>query len=137
MIEPRRRARPVSGRAPSWQGGVVLVSGELDAATGPALARRLRAQRAVRVLDLSAVTFIDAAGLSWLRESLRRARGHVIVGGISAGVHRLLDVAGLDVTVLVPPVAATTERPRPVRRSRPLPPASRTARTHRGSRSDR
>ena len=43
--------------------GVVVVAGELDAATAGQLARRLSAPPAVRVIDLSGVTFIDASGL--------------------------------------------------------------------------
>ena len=87
------------------QGGVLVISGELDVSTGPALARRLGAERSVRVVDLSAVTFIDAAGLRWLREGLGRARHRVIIRGISDEIHRLLEIAGLDDIDLTPHVA--------------------------------
>jgi len=95
-----RRSSP--GPSPSLQGGVFVIRGELDIATGPALARRLAAQRSVRVVDLSAVTFIDAAGLRWLREGLRRAPRRIVVRGISADVHRLLEIAALDDVDLTP-----------------------------------
>ena len=43
--------------------GVVVVAGELDAATAGQLTRRLSAPPPPRVIDLSGVTFIDASGL--------------------------------------------------------------------------
>ena len=42
---------------------VFVVAGELDAATAGQLARRLSAPPAVRLIDRSGVTFIDASGL--------------------------------------------------------------------------
>ena len=49
--------------------GVVAVEGDLDTATAGQLRRRLAAQPAVRIIDLSAVTFIDAAGLRVLLDA--------------------------------------------------------------------
>lgn len=83
--------------------GVVAVAGELDAATAGQLARRLSAPPAVRVIDLSGVTFIDASGLRALVEAAgcagadrRRLRSP------SRPVIRLCEITGLT-AMLQPP----------------------------------
>ena len=53
--------------------GVVVVAGELDAATAGQLTRRLSAPPPLRVIDLSGVTFIDASGLRVLVDACDRA----------------------------------------------------------------
>ena len=51
--------------------GLLLVIGELDMVTASRLARRLADSPSIRVLDLSGVTFIDAAGLRAIVEATR------------------------------------------------------------------
>ena len=65
--------------------GVVVVAGELDAATAGQLARRLSAPPAVRVIDLSGVTFIDASGLRVLVDATRPRRATGVVCALPPG----------------------------------------------------
>ena len=84
--------------------GVVLVAGELDAATGARLIRRLSARPRVRVLDLSAVTFIDASGLRiLLRATDGAARRRLDLRAPSPSVVRLCELTGLTTRVLGSP----------------------------------
>jgi len=76
--------------------GVLVVRGELDVVTAPALVTRLVTSRSIRVVDLSEVTFIDAAGLGALCDGARRAPQPIVVGAISANVARFLALAGID-----------------------------------------
>jgi anti-anti-sigma factor len=76
--------------------GVIHVAGELDAATADRLAQRLAASSPVRVIELSAVTFIDASGL----RVLLAAAGGIVdlrpqLRAPSRAVVRLLDLTGL------------------------------------------
>ena len=74
--------------------GVVVVAGELDAATAGQLARRLSAPPAVRVIDLSGVTFIDASGLRVLVDA-RRAANRCRLRPPSRQVVRICEITGL------------------------------------------
>ena len=75
------------------------IDGELDLATAPYVAEYLRqvVNRGSRVvLDMSAVTFMDCAGLSELVQAHRRAEhggGWVHLTGVSAGPLRVLRLA--------------------------------------------
>ena len=76
--------------------GVVAVAGDLDAATAGQLARRLSAPPAVRVIDLSGVTFIDAGGLRVLLDATRPRRHHRCrLRAPSRHVVRLYDITEL------------------------------------------
>lgn len=95
---------------------VLHIRGELDIATGGVLRRALldgTASNAVIALDLSAVTFVDCAGLQslvWAVGSARR-RGHVVsMTGSSPSVRRLVSVLGLGRSLTQD--AAKPNRPR-------------------------
>jgi anti-anti-sigma factor len=77
--------------------GVVRLEGEIDAATAPALLRRLEAEPVVRVLDMERVTFLDSSGLKVLTiaNRSRDSDGPLMLRAPSASVRRLLDIAGL------------------------------------------
>jgi anti-anti-sigma factor len=81
----------------------VVLDGELDIATGPAIRRSLMA--AIRggnvhlAVDMSRVTFIDAAGIGVLVDAASRARkagGRLSLLAPSWPVRRLLDILHLD-----------------------------------------
>ena len=76
--------------------GVVVVTGELDAATAGQLARRLAAPPAVRTIDLSGVTFIDASGLRVLVKARDCAATRCLLRAPSRRVVRLLEITGLS-----------------------------------------
>jgi anti-anti-sigma factor len=82
---------------------VVRVSGEIDIATAPALAEALRARLeaagpgAELIVDLAAVTFIDARGLATLLEAAETARSRGIVlrtTGRPSCLRRIIAVTG-------------------------------------------
>ena len=75
--------------------GVVVVAGELDAATAGQLTRRLSASPAVRVIDLSGVTFIDASGLRVLVDATDWAANRCRLRAPSRPVVRLCEITGL------------------------------------------
>ncbi|MCQ4041288.1 STAS domain-containing protein [Streptantibioticus rubrisoli] len=89
-----------------WSVGRVLVAelhGEVDFASGPAVAGRLdrltARRRPLLVLDLRPVTFIDCAGLAVLCRARRRVR--VRGGRLALVIHdprvlRVLDLVGLS-----------------------------------------
>jgi anti-sigma B factor antagonist len=94
---------------------IVLVRGEQDIYTAPALRERLeQALRATRgiVVDLSAATFLDSSILGALLEARRQAQekalGFVVALGDEPepGVQRILEITGL---VPVFPVVASRE----------------------------
>ena len=112
---------------PSTPGDVALfVRGEIDLATVPELRRRL-GRASTRgpelVVDLSAVTFMDCAGLHPLLEARRRQRalgGRLLLIGPSWAVVRVLQMTGflaaftiVDVLARVPGQAATWRRGEP------------------------
>jgi anti-anti-sigma factor len=99
MIEDR----PFSVRCEQRDGGaVVVVTGEVDMSTSPALREQLRAPEAQAetvVLDLREVSFMDSSGLGAIVGQHKRAREHgfrfaVAVGG-ATGVERILVLAQL------------------------------------------
>jgi anti-anti-sigma factor len=79
----------------------IVVSGEIDAHSAPALAERLNCCSAVDVdivVDMSAVTFMDSSGLRVLIDVHQRtadAPHGLVLRAPSASVVRLLEVAGL------------------------------------------
>jgi len=83
-------------------GAVVVVAGEIDMSTSPALREQLRspeAQAPTVVLDLREVTFMDSSGLGAIVGQHKRAREHgfrfaVAVGG-APSVERILALAQL------------------------------------------
>jgi anti-sigma B factor antagonist len=84
-------------------GGVLLaLSGELDVVSAPALEQRLRealAEPGAHVtLDLSALEFVDSAGVSVLIKAKQDAesRGHTLVlARATEQVHRVFALVGL------------------------------------------
>jgi anti-anti-sigma factor len=79
---------------------LVRASGELDRSTAERLSSALDAARAdgvTTLLDLSAVRFIDSAGLRVLLWSARAADAHGsawFIVGASSAVRRLIDLSG-------------------------------------------
>jgi anti-sigma B factor antagonist len=81
---------------------VVALSGEIDIASAPEVRAALAeaASHAVTgmIIDLGAVTFMDAAGLGVLAEAFRRTRhlpGGLRLVAVPARVQRLLAITGL------------------------------------------
>lgn len=83
---------------------VVVVEGEHDIYTAPALRERLEealGRDGGVVVDLTAATFVDSSILGALLDARRRAqeegRGFVVLLGAAAepGVRRILDITGL------------------------------------------
>ncbi|MGP3913586.1 STAS domain-containing protein [Nonomuraea sp. NBC_00507] len=85
----------------------VAVSGELDIATTELLRGHLlallreagRAQHAAVVIDVSRLSFIDAAGLSVLvsvHDHARRQHTPLCIAGVPPAMRRLLRITGLD-----------------------------------------
>jgi anti-sigma B factor antagonist len=96
-----------------WRNGhqIVAVAGEIDICTAPAVSAYLLDTIGVTrpdgsgrggsdlVLDLSAVTFMDARGLSslvWADHSARRAGRHLRLAALSVPTIRLLAITHLD-----------------------------------------
>lgn len=87
------------------EGGVaiVVVTGEVDATTAPALAAALDAQVAAGatrvVLDLAGTTLLDSTGLGVLVRANRRLRsagGALALAGATRLVRRVLEVTGVE-----------------------------------------
>ncbi|GAA1759196.1 STAS domain-containing protein [Luedemannella helvata] len=81
---------------------VVSVDGELDLATAPELAAAIDGQvaegRVYVVLDLTALSFCDSAGLRVFvryRRQLEEAGGRFVVAAPSPMVRRVLEISGL------------------------------------------
>ena len=79
---------------------LVVIRGEIDIATSPALKATLAAGlgRDIEV-DLSGVTFMDASGIGVLLAARRQAAeagGSLTLRAPSAAVRRLTEVLGLD-----------------------------------------
>ena len=91
-----RNERPAT-LALSVSGDVLLVEGEIDAATTPCLAAAL-ADPAVRAVDLSATHFIDAAGVGALIAAVRQRPLRFVAWSDSVG--RLLELTGTDRVIL-------------------------------------
>ncbi|QMU78360.1 STAS domain-containing protein [Streptacidiphilus sp. PB12-B1b] len=97
----------------AWNGVVVVARGELDLATAPhfeaALAAHLRNRPQTLTIDLSAVTFIDCAGLNVLlraRVHARRSQTDLHLDPISRPVTRLLTLTD-NLDLLARPHRAT------------------------------
>ena len=85
--------------------GVVVLVGEIDAATSPKLGRCLEHDPHIRVVDMAQVTFMDSSGLKVLAIA-NRSRGasdRITLRAPSAAVRRVLDVAGMAEWLGVPP----------------------------------
>lgn len=87
---------------------VIVVSGELDLASGPALEEQLehaeRSGATLVIVDLRALQFIDSTGLGILIKAHRQAeslgRRFAVVRGPSQ-VQRLLGLTGLEERLIV------------------------------------
>ena len=84
------------------------LAGELDLASAVALKGCLDGQiaegHAHLRLDLSGITFLDATGLSVLVDAHQRlleVRGALIITAMSARCRRLIEMVGLDHTLLI------------------------------------
>jgi anti-sigma B factor antagonist len=93
---------------------VVALHGEIDIATVPALRRRLlnalQHSTDLLVLDLSAVSFCDASGLTLLIDVRQRARASGITVRLAAPrppMARLLRITGLDRSFAVHPTLSS------------------------------
>jgi anti-sigma B factor antagonist len=97
---------PVNETNPRLQitldGSCLVLEGEVDAHTAPALAERLDPLPpgdADVALDMKAVEFIDSSGLRVLVDAHHRAEQHqrrLILRSPSAAVSRLLEISGLS-----------------------------------------
>jgi anti-anti-sigma factor len=72
----------------------IVARGELDAVTAPELVDRL-GDPSVDGVDLSGVTFIDAAGLAALVQATRARGGALLLRAPSTPVRRAIEVTGL------------------------------------------
>jgi anti-sigma B factor antagonist len=85
-------------------GSVVMVHGDIDVATAPALSARLRAAiehepGGTVVVDLTDLAFIDSSGLGVLVGALkyaRQSRGTVVLTLPTAGLWKIFTLTGLD-----------------------------------------
>jgi anti-sigma B factor antagonist len=113
---PARTARATSRLPIGWRVTLdrphclVTVSGELDVATGPLLARALRAEVARATagicLDLRAVTFMDAAGLRAVVDAanaLGQRGQQLTLSRPSHSVRRLLEATSMTAHFAVAP----------------------------------
>lgn len=82
---------------------VLLLAGELDVASAPALRRHLVEVLADGpvdlVADLSGVSFIDSSGLGILVGGVRRTRargGDLVLCGLEGNVRDVVELTGLD-----------------------------------------
>ena len=107
--QTRRDVSPPAVFGHRESGGCIVVcaAGEIDVATAPAFRAALvnAAERSQRlVVDLSAVTFLDCAGLSALATVVRRLRatGDVLhLVGATGIVGRVITLTRLDEAVVV------------------------------------
>ena len=91
-------APPAPGReAPDV---VVAIAGEVDVATAARVRAELRLAHALGpgrlILDLSGVTFLDAAGISAILSPCRGADLHVTLVAPPGRVRRLMEIVGAD-----------------------------------------
>jgi anti-anti-sigma factor len=125
----------------SWPGLIIArLEGDVDIATTPALRERLLGvlSPGVRllVIDLSGVSFCDAAGLAVLIGTQRRARARGITVRLAAPrpqMARLLRITGLDRSFTI---CATLADALPTQRDRPptatFPPPAEVRQTTQG-----
>jgi anti-anti-sigma factor len=74
---------------------LLVVTGELDLFTTSRLAEHLARNPTIRILDLSNVSFIDAAGLRILIDAAR-VDPRLVIRAPSACIRRLCAIAGLQ-----------------------------------------
>jgi len=98
----------------------VRVAGEIDMSTGAplwaVLHSHLAAGRKFLRLDLSGVSFLDAAALSGIVHAHHDAserRGTLVLTGVHRRIARLLRLTGLDDVLLIGDDPRDVERPRP------------------------
>jgi anti-anti-sigma factor len=98
---------------PDPTSATVVLDGEIDIATCPAIGRFLSAAisggHAQLAVDMSGVTFIDAAGIGVLVAAANRARetgGGLSLLAPSSQVRRLLDIFQLDAILPAAPRSA-------------------------------
>lgn len=92
----------VQVRSEPW-GAMLVLSGELDMSTAPAVEQRLKAAEgtgaATVVLDLRDLSFLDSSGLRLITEADKRARSAgrrlALVRGPEV-VNRVFEITGLD-----------------------------------------
>jgi anti-anti-sigma factor len=92
-------------RADNADGVRIELHGELDRSTTLALALELlpfeRGGKAMVVLDLTDLTFVDVGGLKLILETARRLRaagGQLMLANPSSAVRRLLELTAIDQT---------------------------------------
>jgi anti-sigma B factor antagonist len=79
--------------------GTLVLVGEIDSHTAPALAERLSEAPETLVIDLAGVSFIDSSGLRILVEAHQArldADASLTLRSPSAAVQRLLEISGLS-----------------------------------------
>lgn len=110
MLPPgaRRTSHAVSVRATLDDGRTVAaLAGALDVATAPQVADDLKplARRGPLVLDLSALAFVDAAGLRALRDvaAIAAERDHrvSVLPPVSPAVEHLMGALRIDIEALL------------------------------------
>jgi anti-anti-sigma factor len=87
-----------------YDGETLLLSGEIDLLTAPILRSRLHQAASGAgdlVVDLSAVTFMDCAGLEPLLEARTYLRGRISLRGLPWSIVQILRVTGLLTTFTI------------------------------------
>ena len=92
---------------------IVELSGEVDLHRSVELRARLdrhvQAKRAVLLVDLTGVTYIDSAGLATLIEYVQKSYafgGRLVLGGIGERLRTIFDIARLDQVFALHPTLA-------------------------------
>jgi anti-sigma B factor antagonist len=78
--------------------GTLILVGEIDSFTAPALAERLSSNPEIHVLDMANVSFLDSSGLRILvqaHQSRIEANTLLTLRSPSPAVQRLLEISGL------------------------------------------
>jgi anti-sigma B factor antagonist len=95
-------------RRDAGEEAMLVVRGEIDMATGPALDRQLRiveASSARRiVLDFASLDFMDSTAIHVLVSAQQRAdaNGHeLVLANLPAHAHRLLSLTGVEASLTV------------------------------------
>jgi anti-anti-sigma factor len=87
------------GSSDSLDGGAgehnLAISGELDLASAPQLARALRLASGKVVIDCRSLSFMDAAGMGVLEEALNHVDG-IRLMNVGIRVRRAITIVGLD-----------------------------------------
>src|SRR5687767_6856574 len=79
--------------------GTLVLIGEIDSFTAPALADRLASNPRITVLDMAKVSFIDSSGLRILVQAHQTrvdTNTSLTLRSPSAAVQRLLEISGLS-----------------------------------------